>query len=184
MGFSKSHTVKKGDSLYSIAKKYDTNITSIKKMNNLNSNTIRINDRLLVSVDDYSKLGFKWPITWKGVTSKWGYRIDPVSGKRRLKHTGIDLRAGMNTPVYAPKEGVVRIAGWLKGYGKTIIIDHKGGYSTRLAHLNSIGVKAGDQVKIGESIARSGQTGRVTGPHLHYEVRYNERPLNPILFRG
>ncbi len=82
----------------------------------MNSDTIKIGDILFI--DEKTNVSFKWPITWNGITSDWGYRVDPISGEKKLKHNGLDLRAKMNTPVYAPDKGIVRIAGWLKGYGK------------------------------------------------------------------
>lgn len=125
---------------------------------------------------------YMWPIEWKGATSEWGYRRDPITGKQRVKHSGVDLRAAVGTPVYAPAEGVVRVAGWMRGYGKTVILDHEGGYSTRFAHLNSYNVKKGDTVRMGDRIAATGNTGRSTGPHLHYEIRKDEVALNPMKY--
>lgn len=126
---------------------------------------------------------YMWPIEWRGVTSQWGYRRDPITGKLKVKHSGIDLRAKIGTPVYAPAPGVVRVAGWLRGYGKIVILDHQGGYSTRFAHLDSFRVKSGDLVRMGERIAATGNTGRSTGPHLHYEIRKDEVALNPMEFK-
>lgn len=127
---------------------------------------------------------FAWPIDWKGATSEWGYRTDPLTGEERVKHSGIDLKAGMNTPVYAPADGIVRVAKWWNGYGRLIIIDHHSGYSTRFAHLSGYSVEAGDTVEMGDLIGKSGSSGRSTGPHLHFEVRKNEVAMNPLEFRG
>lgn len=132
-------------------------------------------------IDD--KPNFIWPIVWKGATSEWGYRKDPITGAKKVKHSGIDLRAGIGTPVHAPESGVVRSAGWMKGYGRIVIIDHKNGYSTRFAHLNEYLVEIGQIVEKGNLIAKTGNTGRSTGPHLHYEVRKDETPLNPLEFK-
>lgn len=126
---------------------------------------------------------FLWPLEWKGVTSEWGYRSDPITGRKDKKHSGVDLRAGIGTPVYAPAEGVVRSAGWMKGYGRIVIIDHDNGYSTRFAHLDEYLVEIGDRVAKGEIIAKSGNSGRSTGPHLHYEIRRDGITVDPMTFR-
>ena len=193
LGKVKIHTVKNGENLDSLAKKYSTSVNKLKSINRIKTNTIYVDQKLKVidssSVNiSYSKpktngLNFIWPATWEGTTSNWGYRIDPITGKKKARHEGIDLRASMNTLVYAPEDGVVRIAGWLRGYGRTVIIDHKNGFSTRFAHLNSFGVRAGNRVKKGEIIAQSGNSGKSTGPHLHYEIRFEGNPLNPLKYR-
>lgn len=126
---------------------------------------------------------FLWPLEWKGVTSEWGSRRDPITGKKDKKHSGVDLRAGIGTPVYAPSEGIVRSAGWMRGYGRIVIIDHDNGYSTRFAHLDEYLVEMGDRVSKGELIAKSGNSGRSTGPHLHYEIRKDEVAVDPMTFR-
>ena len=107
-----------------------------------------------------------------------------MSGKKSSFHTGVDLKAPMNSNVMAAEQGTVRIAGWLNGYGKTVIIDHPNGYSTWYAHLDKIDVRAGQKITKGKKIAESGQTGNVTGPHLHFEVRLEEKTIDPIKFRG
>ena len=138
----------------------------------------------VVSVEYRStKPDFLWPLEWKGATSEWGYRRDPITGKEEIKHSGVDLRAGIGTPVYAPSEGIVRSAGWMKGYGRIVIIDHDNGYSTRFAHLDEYLVGRGDKVSRGELIAKSGNSGRSTGPHLHYEIRRDETAIDPMTFR-
>jgi murein DD-endopeptidase MepM/ murein hydrolase activator NlpD len=123
------------------------------------------------------------PVEYKGITSKFGYRIHPVLGKREL-HRGSDMRAAMNTPVYATASGVIEYAGTHKtsGYGKLVIIDHNYGFKTFFGHLKKIVVKSGHYVKKGELIAYSGNSGMSNGPHLHYEVRFIQRALNPYWF--
>ncbi|WP_319370529.1 M23 family metallopeptidase [uncultured Ilyobacter sp.] len=128
------------------------------------------------------ELNFMWPLEKIAVTSNWGGRVDPITGNEGSKHNGIDLAAPIGTRVYSPESGVVRTARWIRGYGKTIIIDHGNGYSTRFAHLSSYNIKEDDFVDRGSFIARTGNTGRSTGPHLHYEIRYEEQPLNPADF--
>lgn len=123
------------------------------------------------------------PVPYAGISSKFGYRTHPITHKREL-HRGTDLRAPMNTPVYATAEGVVEFAGShnTKGYGRLIILDHAYGFRTLFGHLNAIKVKNGQVVKKGELIGYSGSSGMSNGPHLHYEVRFIQRPLNPYWF--
>ena len=123
------------------------------------------------------------PVPYKGITSKYGMRIHPVL-KRKEFHRGIDLRASYKTPVYAPADGVVEFAGYHKksGFGVLLIINHNYGFKTLYGHLYKCKVKMGDFVKKGDVIAYTGNSGLSSGPHLHYEVRYLQIPLNPIKF--
>lgn len=117
------------------------------------------------------------------ITGSFGMRAHPVTGKR-LHHDGIDLRAKMNTPVYATADGVVEYAMHQKksGYGKLLLIRHNYGFKTAYGHLNKFAVKYGDFVKKGDLIAYTGNSGISNGPHLHYETRYIHRSLNPVNF--
>lgn len=123
------------------------------------------------------------PVEYKGITSKFGYRMHPTL-KRKEFHRGSDLRAAMKTPVYATADGVIEYAGFHKrsGYGRLIILDHNYGFKTYFGHLKKITVKSGQFVKKGELIAYSGSSGMSNGPHLHYEVRFIQRTLNPYWF--
>lgn len=126
-------------------------------------------------------VSFIWPVEWNGISSSWGRRKDPISG-RESYHRGVDIPLFVGTSVYAPEEGRVRIADTDYGYGKYIVIDHRGGYSTMFAHLDNYIIKKDDIVKKGEKIGETGATGVVTGPHLHYEVRRHEADLDPREF--
>jgi murein DD-endopeptidase MepM/ murein hydrolase activator NlpD len=121
---------------------------------------------------------------------KWKYSVPsgyPVFGnissgfgfRRREFHTGIDIRAGVGTPVRATANGIVSYAGWKGGYGLTVIIRHNFGFSTLYAHLSRLSVGIGKRIERGDIIGYTGTTGYTTGPHLHYEVRVNDRPVNP-----
>ncbi|MDC0584338.1 M23 family metallopeptidase [Bacteroidales bacterium] len=103
----------------------------------------------------------------------------PVTGRSAF-HRGLDMTGSIGSPIHATGNGVVTRAKYVIFYGKMIEIDHGFGYKTRYAHLNDINVKAGQSIKRGEKIGELGETGRVTGPHLHYEVRINERAVNPL----
>ncbi len=115
------------------------------------------------------------------LSSSFGVRGDPF-GRGPAMHSGVDFRAAHGEPVRATAAGRVTTAGWNGGYGKMVEIDHGNGYSTRYAHLSDIGVKVGTSVRIGQTIGRVGSTGRSTGPHLHYETRIDDRPVDPQKF--
>ncbi|MCY1080428.1 M23 family metallopeptidase [Archangium lansingense] len=121
-----------------------------------------------------------WP-TRGWVTSDFGSRMDPYTADR-VMHAGMDIAAPHGKDVFAPSDGTVVFAGLEGGYGNVIVVDHGYGIKTRYGHLAKILVKAGDRVKRGALIAAVGNTGRSTGPHLHYEVRVNGIPQNPRKF--
>jgi len=116
---------------------------------------------------------------FKRVSSAYGYRIHPIY-KQKLPHLGMDFTGKINTPVYSTGNGKVIKVDKKRGYGKRIIVDHGYGYKTVYAHLNGYNVKRGQKVKRGEIIGYLGNSGISTGPHLHYEVQKNNRPVNPI----
>jgi murein DD-endopeptidase MepM/ murein hydrolase activator NlpD len=118
-----------------------------------------------------------WPV--KGwLTSAFGIRRDPFDGQRRM-HEGVDIATRTGTPVLATAAGIVREVGTEPGYGKLVVIDHGYGYSTLYAHNSRILVKVGQRVRRGDQVAAAGNTGRSSGPHVHYEVRLNGVPANP-----
>jgi murein DD-endopeptidase MepM/ murein hydrolase activator NlpD len=114
-------------------------------------------------------------------TSGFGYRRDPIRGGTRL-HAGMDWAGAYGTPIYASADGVVTHAGWLSGYGRLVKIEHAFGMETRFAHLSRITVKVGQRVSRGDLIGGMGNSGRSTGTHLHYEVRVNGDPVNPMTY--
>jgi murein DD-endopeptidase MepM/ murein hydrolase activator NlpD len=121
-----------------------------------------------------------WPARgW--VTSDFGHRVDPFTAER-IMHRGLDIGAAHGTPIKAPSDGRVIFAGVDGNYGKVLVLDHGYGVKTRYAHMSELAVKAGDEIKRGERLGAIGNTGRSTGPHLHYEVRINGVPENPRKF--
>jgi murein DD-endopeptidase MepM/ murein hydrolase activator NlpD len=118
-----------------------------------------------------------WPIEGP-ITGSFGERIDPFNGEGAF-HSGVDIGGSYGQPVIAPADGVVAFADFMGGYGRAIIIDHGHGISTRYGHLANFAVISGQQVHRGDTVGFVGLSGRSTGPHLHYEVRINDTPVNP-----
>ena len=188
------YSIKKGDTFEGLSKRFEVDVKTIKEDNEI--------DRLLVGAkiflrepkvsrylssfkQEYVKktnLGtFSNPLVAMSLTSSFGSRKHPVL-KKVLNHAGVDLRAKTGTRVTSAKEGVVTFAGRASGYGKLIIIKHSDGYETRYAHLSQINVKKGQKISQNQYIALSGATGRVSGPHLHFEIRKNGKIENPLTY--
>ncbi|WP_322046798.1 M23 family metallopeptidase [Paraburkholderia sp. J67] len=124
---------------------------------------------------------FAMPLDYRRVSSPFGMRTHPVFGEPRF-HAGIDLTAPVGTPIHAAATGTLELAASGHGYGKLVVLRHDDGYSTRYAHLVAwaSGLRSGQRIEQGEVIGYVGRTGTVTGPHLHFEVRLNERPVDPL----
>ena len=116
------------------------------------------------------------------INNEFGYRRNPFNGRGYEFHAGMDIDGNRGDMVVAPANGVVTNADWKGGYGNMIEIDHGNGLITRYGHLSRIGVQVGDTVQRGQLIGLVGSTGRSTGPHLHYELRLNDKPINPRRF--
>jgi murein DD-endopeptidase MepM/ murein hydrolase activator NlpD len=119
--------------------------------------------------------------TFGRLSDSWGSRIHPITKNLEFHH-GIDISNIRGTPIYATAAGTVSKTIYTRGYGRHIVIDHGNGYKTLYAHLQSFDIKKGDKVTKGQIIGKMGSTGLSTGPHLHYEVIYNSRKLNPANF--
>lgn len=188
------YSIKKGDTFEGLSKRFEVDVKTIKEDNEI--------DRLLVGAkiflrepkvsrylssfkQEYVKktnLGtFSNPLVAMSLTSSFGSRKHPVL-KKVLNHAGVDLRAKTGTRVVSAREGTVTFAGRASGYGKLIIIKHSDGYETRYAHLSQIDVKKGQKISQNQHIALSGATGRVSGPHLHFEIRKNGKIENPLTY--
>ena len=121
-----------------------------------------------------------WPVNGT-ITSNFGYRGNPIGGGTGF-HEGVDIAVDYGSPVRVTASGKVTMAGWVDGYGNLVEVDHGGGFVTRYGHNSMLLVVVGQEVKTGDIISLAGSTGRSTGPHVHYEVRVNGTPTDPMLF--
>ena len=135
------------------------------------------NDVEVYNATPSSSGGMIWPISGP-ITSPFGWRTHPIFGNQRF-HSGLDIGGDYGLPIHAAKGGVVSHAGWIGGYGNTVMIDHGGGIVTLYGHNQSLNVSVGQQVSQGQVIAFCGSTGNSTGPHCHFEVRLNGEPVSP-----
>ncbi len=192
------HKVKPGQTLSSICRMYKADLQEVAEVNGIdNPDEISVGQSVFIpdarSIEKSSKLQpgtqgegqrgkqikrikgmFIWPVT--GVlTSRFGIR----HGRR---HDGIDIAAPVSTPVYASAKGKVLYVGQQSGYGNLVIIKHANNYITVYAHNSKNMVREGQEVEQGQKIAEVGQTGRATGPHVHFEIRKRTKPRNPLFF--
>lgn len=121
-----------------------------------------------------------WPVSGR-ITGSFGERIDPFSGEGAF-HRGVDIATDIGTKIIAPADGVVEFADQMNGYGRAVVIDHGNGISTLYGHLSGFAVSSGQLIHRGDTLGYVGQSGRSTGPHLHYEVRILNTPVNPYKY--
>jgi murein DD-endopeptidase MepM/ murein hydrolase activator NlpD len=183
------YTVKKGDNLSKIAGAMGIPLGAILDANDIQSEAIRPGTVLFIPGAKLRRnevkpvLGgdqFIYPVRGR-LTSPYGWRIDPINGLR-LYHAALDLAANMGTPVKASMAGQVSMVGVNSVYGKYIILTHNNSYQTMYGHLSATSVKQGDHVVQGAKIGEVGNTGRSTGPHLHFALYKNGRVVNPLEF--
>lgn len=180
------HTVVKGDTLSSIAKRYSISMNGLLDSNDLESEVLSAGQRLFVPGASLSRFDLKKamgelfirPVAGR-LTSSYGYRSDPFTGARSF-HTGIDLAVPLGTPVKATLDGRIAATGYSPVYGNYVIITHDGGYQSLYGHLQSIGVKKGASIIQGGIIGKAGSTGYSTGPHVHFTVYKNGKMINPL----
>jgi murein DD-endopeptidase MepM/ murein hydrolase activator NlpD len=180
------YTVQRGDSLSSIAARHKIDMNSLLDLNDLDSSVIRVGQRLFIpgaSLSEWDRaaaLGTLFIYPTRGrLTSKMGFRMDPFTNKRAY-HAGIDLANRVGTPITASQSGKITYVGFKGNYGRTVIVKHQQGYSTLYGHLDRILVKRGQHVRQGEKIATMGNTGRSTGPHLHFEILQYRKNIDPL----
>lgn len=180
------HTVKSGENLSGIAKKYELQITALLDANDLSDATVKPGQKIFIpgaSMSTFSlrkALGelFIYPIRGR-LTSGFGYRRDPFTGFRSF-HTGVDLAARKGTPVKSVLDGRISEIGYSRVYGNYVIITHAGGYQSFYAHLSKVYVKRRQTVSQGSRVAAVGNTGRSTGAHLHLSIYKNGKLINPL----
>ena len=139
----------------------------------------KIYDRVKGDIDRIRHIPSIRPVSGGFLNSSFGYRQDPIDDIRRF-HQGQDNTVPTGTPIFAPADGVVKRAYYIGGFGNHIKLKHSSGYSTTYAHLSKIFVRHGQKIKRGDIIGETGNTGRSTAPHLHYEVHYRGTPKNPL----
>ncbi|HEY6270426.1 MAG TPA: M23 family metallopeptidase [Terriglobales bacterium] len=141
---------------------------------------IGMGDTKEASLRDWMRLAAAptlWPVQGR-ITGSFGERIDPFSGEGAF-HRGVDISAEIGARIIAPADGVVEYADLMNGYGRTVMLDHGNGISTLYGHLSGFAVSPGEQIHRGDTLGYVGSSGRSTGPHLHYEVRIFNTPVNP-----
>lgn len=143
------------------------------------ANLVKNKEKLIAAIPSIQPVSNK---NLNRIASGFGYRIDPIYKDRRL-HAGLDFTAASGTPIYATADGVVRDAGFnTGGYGNRVLINHGFGYETTYSHMYKVKARVGERVKRGEVIGYIGNTGKSTGPHLHYEVHRNGVAVDPIYY--
>ena len=174
------YKVQPGDTLFSIGRRHNIEWRDLQRINGISSPR-RLQIGAMIRISDNSPVFAKPLRIPLVVTSKYGYRPHPVTG-RYQHHAGIDFRAATGTRVYASKAGRVIFAGRKGGYGKLVGIEHADDFTTWYGHLSSTRVKVGQTVSQGKVIGLSGNTGISTGPHLHFEIRYKGRSEKPTKY--
>lgn len=193
------YKIKKGDSLFKIATRYKVKIDDLRKYNKLESDSLVVDEEIFIKNPDLRTLrselivvrekktpvsfekgveGFIMPIAYQGVNSSYGNRFHPIL-RRYIMHAGVDLKARY-IPFKASNDGIVSYTGYMSGYGKIVIVKHDKGYETRYAHIQEAWVKVGERVSQGQTIGKTGNSGRSSGPHLHFEMRKNGRTIDPM----
>lgn len=188
-----THTVRKGDTFWQISRDYDIPLNLLLQLNDTSSRRLKVGQKVKLPISDASTLEkyyalrselqskrFKRPLNGR-YTDRFGKRVHPITGRPNY-HKGQDIAAPTGTSIRAARSGRVTFAGKMKGYGRLVIIRHSGGFSTWYGHCSRLIVKSGQRVKMGQLIAKVGQSGLATGPHLHFEIRKGGRPLDPLKY--
>ncbi|MGV7927866.1 MAG: peptidoglycan DD-metalloendopeptidase family protein [Spirochaetota bacterium] len=174
------HSMKRGQDIHAVAEYYRVPVSKILAGNHIRNYDF-IQEGATIFIPDAKPMdlvpGFIWPTMSRVLNCGYGWRRDPFTSERDF-HKGLDIRASYEW-IKATKYGKVTYAGWLGGYGMAVLIAHPGGYKSLYGHLSRITVREGQYVKQGQVIAKSGNTGRSTGPHLHFELIKSGSHLNP-----
>ncbi|HQL61020.1 MAG TPA: LysM peptidoglycan-binding domain-containing M23 family metallopeptidase [bacterium] len=176
------HVVLPGENPWQICVKYKVKMEDLIALNNIGDpSRLKPGLELIIPTPRLpgASLSFRYPLEEIVINSGYGMRTHPIL-RKQLFHRGIDFQAKKGTSVYAAADGIVIFARRSGGKGNTVVIDHQNGYKSLYAHLMSMSVKTGQRVKQGQRIAKSGSTGRATGPHLHFEVWDSHKHINPL----
>jgi murein DD-endopeptidase MepM/ murein hydrolase activator NlpD len=182
--FSKLLSLKSKKNILEQADVENTGSLNIELLKKQVSETIQSVSEIRQYIEEQKNIYLSTPTGWPmmgAVNSGFGLRIHPISGGR-ISHSGIDIGASIGTPIKATADGIVSFSSWHNDSGNIVVLEHGHGFTTVYAHNKENRVKVGQKVKRGEVIAVSGSTGATTGPHLHYEVWKNKRPIDPASF--
>ncbi|NMB16039.1 MAG: peptidoglycan DD-metalloendopeptidase family protein [Firmicutes bacterium] len=174
------YTVQGKDTLSAIARRFNTTVPELLGCNHLpNPDRLQIGQKIIIPIQGAtSRLPMVWPVRGR-IASGYGWRIHPVYGRKHF-HGGIDIAAPSGTPVRAAAPGLVSRTGWMGGGGLVVVIDHGSGITTWYLHNSRVLVRKGQRVRGGDVIARSGATGVVTGPHVDFRIKINDRTIDPM----
>jgi murein DD-endopeptidase MepM/ murein hydrolase activator NlpD len=161
----------------------ETVVALDKAADHLEREVRHINDRLRSDILRLASIPRGLPVNGY-VTDGFGMRRNPFNGEGREVHEGLDIAVDFGTPVTATADGLVIYAAPHAGYGNLVIVYHSNGITTRYGHLSRISVEAGQRVKRSDQLGNAGSTGRSTGPHVHYEIRENDQPVDPLRYVG
>ena len=165
---------------------YENRIDRIRQFNDSQVDSLKSEiDTVIFELDSLymfiDSLPLGSPLDTLVVSSRYGWRRKPM-GIGWQKHTGVDFMAAWHDTVYASGSGIVSRSGWSLGYGRRVVIDHSNGIQSTYSHLYRLFVKKGDSVVVGQPIGRAGNSGHVTGPHLHYEIIHNGKKIDPTTY--
>jgi murein DD-endopeptidase MepM/ murein hydrolase activator NlpD len=177
VAFGLKHRIEGGDDISEEGPLVPSYKESIEEYNFLKSASYSRVDHLYARRWQTNIVPTMWPVNGR-LLSRFGEREDPFSGEGAL-HTGVDISASMGTPVHAAADGIIARAEYSGGYGRMVVIDHGNGMHTWYAHLSKFAVVPGQEIRRGEVLGYSGASGKVTAPHLHFEVRLGSSPVNP-----
>lgn len=189
-----AHRVDQGESLWSVARLYDLTVAELVTFNDLDEEVLKIGqtlkvptagldaDHLEAVLQRRREAGkrFIYPVYGR-TTDDFGMRVHPIYG-RKIPHRGVDIAAARGTNIRAARSGTVSFSGRLTGYGNIVEVRHAGGFTTRYAHCSKLLKKKGDRVRKGDVIAKVGATGLATAPHVHFEIRKNGVPKDPMKY--
>jgi murein DD-endopeptidase MepM/ murein hydrolase activator NlpD len=178
--------VSEGDTIFKYSSTYEIAPDFIMEVNDLRTNELNPGMKLFLPGVRFNNMerayalgeAFSKPLRGR-LTSRYGYRRDPFTGKRAF-HRGVDIASTVGAPVYAAQAGRIVYTGLRFGYGKVVIIEHRFGYRTLYGHLDAVEVSRGQRIASGHRIGRVGNSGRSTGPHVHFEIWLNQRTIDPL----